>query len=235
MARHKSFVPMSRQLFLLGNDRHSIVAYIPENGGLKLHWEKREIISEEVLSKLPGRSILPLCASDRYLLVRRDQQWTEGLYERQIDTTLEVLDTQTGTSNDSFTCSFKDYNVKEDSHFTFQIWRDDILAVQTNNGLHFWELPRGRHLYGMELSQCTIAQTVANRSELALLYKQKRSGNLRLLDLSNMTAPAPGPFHGPLPNVRAATTCLSATIKEESKSNKPAAPDKTQDNRCLIQ
>lgn len=229
------FCSNARQLFLQGNHRHSIVAYIAENGGLKLHWEKREIISEEVLSMHPERSIFLLCASDRYLLVRRDRQRTGGFYERQIDTRLEVVDTQTGTSNDSFTCSFKDYNVKEDPHFTFQIWRDDILAVQTNNGLHFWELPRGRHLYGMELSQCTIAQTVASRSELALLYKEKRSGHLRLLDLSNMTAPAPGPLHGPLPNVRAATTCLSATVKEESKSNKPAAPDKTQDKRCLIQ
>lgn len=232
----QKFCSNARQLFLVGYDRRSIVAYIAENGVLKLHWEKREIISEEVLSMLPGRSILPLCASDRYLLVRRDRDHCERMFppfSRKIDLQIDVLDTQTGESKGLFTCRFVDNNFKNNPTFTFQIWRDDILVVETNNGLHFWELPRGRRLYGMELRQDTIAQTIANTSELALLYQQKESGHLRLLDLSTMTPPV-GRCRAPLPSVRVAKTCLSSTVKEESKSNKPAAPDK-QDKRCSIQ
>ncbi len=185
------FCSNSHQLFFLGNDNRSIVAYIVENGALKLHWEKSGILPSPLAISLA-------CANERYLLVETSRlcAYSMKTIGQQYDIELEVFDTQTGESKGSFTCSFIHFQSDKNPHYTFQIWHDDILAVQDDKGWHFWELPHGRRLHSIELENSSPVQTVASKTELALLFQEKSNKHFRLLDLSNMTQLKPS-----LPNL----------------------------------
>lgn len=191
VTRQKFFCSNSHQLFFLGNDSRSIVAYIVENGALKLHWEKSGILPSPL-------SICLACANERYLLVETSRlcAYSMTTIGQQDDVELEVFDTQTGESKGSFTCSFVGSQSDKNPHYTFQIWHDDILAVQDDKGWHFWELPHGRRLHSIELENSSPIQTVASKTELALLFQEKSNNHFRLLDLSNMTQLKPS-----LPNL----------------------------------